>query len=93
MSRRLDWPGLIRAGLHGLGLEPGAFWRLTPVELRIMLGAEQGAPPLTRARLAELAAAFPDGKGTGHGGSGTDDRSAGGAGGPAGRLGGGDRGV
>ncbi|WP_404819055.1 rcc01693 family protein [Xinfangfangia pollutisoli] len=60
MSGRIDWPGLMRAGLHGLGLEPAAFWRLTPVELRIMLGAEQAALPLTRARLAELAAAFPD---------------------------------
>jgi uncharacterized phage protein (TIGR02216 family) len=50
----------MRAGLHGLGLEPAAFWRLTPVELRMMLGAEQMAPPLTRARLAEMAAAFPD---------------------------------
>ena len=57
---RIDWPGLMRAGLHGLGLEPAAFWRLTPVELRMMLGAEQLAPPLTRARLAEMAAAFPD---------------------------------
>jgi uncharacterized phage protein (TIGR02216 family) len=60
MSPQIDWRGLMRAGLHGLGLEPAAFWRLTPVELRIMLGAEQTAPPLTRARLAELAAAFPD---------------------------------
>ena len=56
----IDWPGLVRAGLHGLGLHPDVFWRLTPVELRIMLGAEAAAPPLTRARLAELAAAFPD---------------------------------
>ena len=56
----IDWPGLIRAGLHGLRLKPDAFWRLTPIELRIMLGAEGATPPLTRARLAELAAAFPD---------------------------------
>ncbi|WP_309666109.1 rcc01693 family protein [Tabrizicola sp.] len=56
----IDWRGLLQAGLHGLGLEPAVFWRLTPVELRIMLGAEHSAPPLTRARLAELAAAFPD---------------------------------
>lgn len=60
MTPQIDWRALLRAGLHGLGLEPAAFWRLTPVELRIMLGAEQAAPPLTRARLAELAAAFPD---------------------------------
>lgn len=72
MAGGIDWRGLMRAGLHGLGLEPAAFWALTPVELRIMLGAEQVAPPLTRARLAELAAAFPDNaamadKGTQHG--------------------------
>lgn len=56
----IDWRGLLQSGLHGLGLEPAVFWRLTPIELRIMLGAEQSAPLLTRARLAELAAAFPD---------------------------------
>lgn len=56
----IDWSGLMRAGLHGLGLEPAVFWRLTPVELKIMLGREGLVPPLTRARLAELAAAFPD---------------------------------
>ena len=56
----IDWRGLMEAGLHGLGLEPAVFWRLTPVELRMMLGREQMVPPLTRARLAELAAAFPD---------------------------------
>ena len=64
----IDWRGLMQAGLHGLGLEPGVFWRLTPVELRIMLGAEAALPPLTRARLEELAAAFPDvAKGAGDG--------------------------
>lgn len=57
----IDWPGLMRAGIHGLGLAPEAFWRLTPAELRLMLGAEAQAP-LTRARLEELAAAFPDRK-------------------------------
>ena len=56
----IDWRGLMQAGLHGLGLEPAVFWRLTPVELKIMLGREGLVPPLTRARLAELAAAFPD---------------------------------
>ena len=56
---KIDWPGLMRVGLHGLGLTPAEFWRLSPVELRIMLGAEQ-APALTRARFEELAAAFPD---------------------------------
>ena len=61
---RIDWPGLVRAGLGQLRLPPDVFWRLTPVELQIMLGADNALPPLTRARLAELAAAFPDaGKG------------------------------
>ncbi|MFN3282467.1 MAG: rcc01693 family protein [Tabrizicola sp.] len=59
-ARRIDWRGLLQAGLYGLRLEPAVFWRLTPVELRIMLGREGLVPPLTRARLAELAAAFPD---------------------------------
>ncbi|MBK6466757.1 MAG: phage tail assembly chaperone [Rhodobacter sp.] len=86
---RIDWPGLIRAGLHGLGLEPDAFWRLTPVELRMMLGAEQTAPPLTRARLAEMAAAFPDisEKGTEDGRSRGFDGPADGTGRPAGVFG------
>ena len=56
----IDWPGLMRAGMGRLGLTPDQFWRLSPVELRIMLGAEAAVPPLTRARLEELAAAFPD---------------------------------
>lgn len=55
----MDWPGLLRAGLYGLRLAPEAFWRLTPAELRIMLGAEVAAP-LTRSRLEQLLAAFPD---------------------------------
>lgn len=58
--RRIDWPGLMRAGMQGLGLTPDQFWRLSPVELRIMLGAERAAPALTRARFEELASAFPD---------------------------------
>ncbi len=56
----IDWTGLMQVGLHGLGMQPGAFWRLTPVELRIKLGAQAGAAPLTRARLEDLARAFPD---------------------------------
>jgi uncharacterized phage protein (TIGR02216 family) len=56
----LDWPGLMRAGMGELRLRPDVFWRLTPVELRIMLGVDRATPPLTRARLGELAAAFPD---------------------------------
>jgi uncharacterized phage protein (TIGR02216 family) len=56
----IDWPGLMRAGLTGLGLTPEAFWRLTPIELKIMLGADRANPSLSRARLEELAATFPD---------------------------------
>jgi len=57
----LDWPGLMRAGMRGLGLHPDAFWRLTPVELMLMLGRDGGGDaPLGRDRLAELAAAYPD---------------------------------
>ena len=56
----IDWPGLLRAGLHGLALRPDEFWRLSPVELMLMLGREQGDAPLNRARLDELARAYPD---------------------------------
>lgn len=60
MKGSIDWAGLMRAGLGTLGLTPEVFWRLTPVELRIMLGVDAAASPLTRARLDELARAFPD---------------------------------
>lgn len=56
----IDWPGLMRVGMHDLRLTPDQFWRLTPIELKIMLGADRTSPSLTRARLDELAAAFPD---------------------------------
>lgn len=56
----IDWPGLMRAGMHRLGLSPEAFWKLTPVELKMMLGADRTPWALTRARFDELAAAFPD---------------------------------
>ncbi|MBW6505582.1 MAG: phage tail assembly chaperone [Rhodobacteraceae bacterium] len=56
----LDWPGLMRAGMRGLGLRPEEFWRLTPAELALMLGEAAGTPPLTRVRLGELAAEWPD---------------------------------
>ncbi|CAM4035724.1 rcc01693 family protein [Palleronia rufa] len=57
---RFDWPVLMRAGMHGLGLKPAEFWALTPVELEMMLGRGGGSAPLGRDRLAELSAAFPD---------------------------------
>ena len=56
----IDWPGLMRAGMQGLGITPDVFWRLTPIELKIMLGADRVSPALTRARFDELAASFPD---------------------------------
>lgn len=59
-SRGLDWPGLMRAGLRGLGLKPGEFWDLTPAELALMLGIEFGAGAMTRGRLDDLMAEFPD---------------------------------
>ncbi|MBT9384256.1 phage tail assembly chaperone [Pseudooceanicola sp. CBS1P-1] len=57
----LDWPALMRAGICGLRLRPEEFWRLTPAELRLMLGDQPGAAPvLGKGRLQELLAAFPD---------------------------------
>ncbi len=56
----LDWPGLMRAGLHELRLTPREFWALTPAELMIMLGRDARAGPMGRAGLEELARRFPD---------------------------------
>lgn len=56
----LDWAGLMRAGLRGLGLRPHEFWALTPAELALMLGEGAARAPLTRAGLAALAARWPD---------------------------------
>lgn len=67
---KIDWPGLMRAGMGELRLTPAVFWALSPIELRIMLGADALVPPLTKARLEELAAAYPDvTKGAGDGNS------------------------
>ena len=57
----LDFAGMMRAGLRGLGLHPAQFWDLTPAELALMLGIEGGAGAMTRQRLEALAARFPDG--------------------------------
>lgn len=65
--RRLDWAGLMRAGLVGLRLTPEAFWRLTPAELMLMLGLSGGSAPMGRARLDDLLRAFPDGERGGDG--------------------------
>lgn len=56
---RFDWPGLLRAGA-ALGLRPCDVWRLTPAELGFLLGKSDCDAPLSRSRLEELAAAFPD---------------------------------
>ena len=55
-----DWPALMRLGMHGLGLRPWEFWALTPAELMILTGREVLDAPFDRARLTELATAFPD---------------------------------
>mgnify|MGYP003654996410 FL=1 len=56
----MDWPSLMRAGLHGLGLRPSEFWALTPAELQVMLGLDEKLMPMARDRLAELQRAYPD---------------------------------
>ncbi|MFX0542397.1 rcc01693 family protein [Roseovarius sp. S4756] len=58
-----DWPGLMQAGLRGLGLKPAEFWALTPAELRVMLGEVRGAAPLGRRGLDALMQAYPDTRG------------------------------
>lgn len=66
-----DWGALMRAGIRGLRLRPSEFWALTPAEFMLMLGESGGAAPMSRARLEELARAFPDdtrkNEGIGHG--------------------------
>jgi uncharacterized phage protein (TIGR02216 family) len=60
MSAGFDWPALMRAGLHGLGLTPEVFWSLTPAELQLMLGSKPGTAPMLSDGLAALMAAYPD---------------------------------
>lgn len=55
-----DWPGLMRAGMAGLGLHPDQFWRLTPAELVVMLGDPAAVAPLGRSALDALRQAWPD---------------------------------
>ncbi len=59
-AQRLDWPGLLRAGLGGLRLTPDQFWRLTPAEMAMMMGDPGAVRPLGRAQLDLLRAAWPD---------------------------------
>ena len=61
MSKPLDWPALMRAGLQGLRLDPAAFWALTPAELQVMLGDPRQSAPLLSDGLHALMAAWPDG--------------------------------
>lgn len=56
---RFAWKELLRAGC-ALGMAPRDVWELTPAELAFLLGKDGAEPPLSRARLEELAAAFPD---------------------------------
>lgn len=56
----IDWPVLMRAGLHGLRLTPAQFWALTPADLALMLGQAGGRAAMTRAGLQSLLAAWPD---------------------------------
>lgn len=60
MTAAFDWPALMRAGIGGAKLRPAEFWALTPVELMLLLGVEGRGAPMGRARLMELARAFPD---------------------------------
>ena len=64
-----DWPALMRAGAHSLGLTPEVFWALTPAELWLMLGVDLGQMPMGRQRLDELSSRLPDGTS----GKGADD--------------------
>ena len=56
------WAAVTRASLGAPELAPREFWDLTPAELALMLGIEPGggAQAMTRGRLADLAAKFPD---------------------------------
>jgi uncharacterized phage protein (TIGR02216 family) len=56
----LDWPGLMRAGLGGLGLQPAEFWDLTPLELQLLLGPQGASAGLSRSGLEDLMSRFPD---------------------------------
>lgn len=55
-----DWPALMRAGVQGLRLRPDEFWRLTPAELRLMLGQGAASAALSRTGLDALLEAYPD---------------------------------
>lgn len=56
------WARAMRFGFGVLRLSSEAFWRLTPRELAAAFAAVAGdaAPPLPRAALTAMMAAFPD---------------------------------
>lgn len=68
----MDWAALLQTGLRELRLSPDAFWALTPAELRLMVAPPPGARPLTRDRLTDLLAQFPDSSGPNHSGGDSD---------------------
>ena len=55
----VEWGGLLRAAC-AQGLRPAEMWAMTPVELLLVLGRAGGPAAMGRARLEELAAAWPD---------------------------------
>ncbi len=68
----IDWPALLRLGLHELRLAPETFWQLTPWELRMMAGAAGSAGAgFERWRFADLEALLrrADGAPAGDGGA------------------------
>lgn len=60
---KIDWTGLMRAGVFGLRLAPRDFWALTPAELALMLGQGAGSGAMSRAQLDRLLDRYPDQKG------------------------------
>ena len=63
MDNKIDWPGLMRAGLGGLRLPSDAFWGMTPAELKLALEGAGILPVgqnLDRTWLSDLMASFPD---------------------------------
>lgn len=63
MQDGLDWQGLLKLGLGNLQLKPDEFWALTPRELALMSGAENGSEfCLSRMGFDALYAQYPDEK-------------------------------
>ncbi|WP_118134886.1 rcc01693 family protein [Oceanicella sp. SM1341] len=61
MAERVAWARLMRLGMVQLGLAPERFWALTPAELFLLAGLDDGsAQGMTRGALEALEARFPD---------------------------------